>query len=1182
MKKANRFFLCCLAASVFLSIFTHLPAPNIYAADIQEGWNTGEAFKSPGANGVLVTCKENDIETLDTIGGSGWGASSSYTYQNGTIHLEYAKMTAAGEITTTTQKRNFTRLAYRTDYSALFGIFNIMQFTYLGGTDGTYSCAGVMNDIMDGVDGVSDVFKHASGFISSNQWPLPADNSYGTYEGSKWQVVDGLYDGGWLSNRLDDIKTWWKGLSGVRGYCNFYEDAGGCVIGNLDYVEADRNGGAVANAVWIESVTPAQCTLPALSDGSICNISIKWGNNVQAELKVAGVGKHFSQVNTDDRTFIQFQAVENNTTGNDWKDTISIFPAQYSSKSEAKDYDRLFEVQLVQGHGAAKDAEFSLSPSSCADMIQVANTDCKFSITLKNSTPTEAIAASILSNMIVENKDGGLLSFIGLTSGYKVPQSDRDRWATVEYVGIDGKDIKYQIRMTTNAEEQNANRYGRVTIKYNGQASILTYNQNSGDAEGSNEAIQNDLDAVAEANGGTSDPCYTNAGALGWLICPIVTATQSVLAKVYGEVKKNFLNVRADMFSNSNTGILDAWSALRNIANIVFIILILIVVFSQVTGIGIDNYGIKKILPRLIITAILVNLSYIICQLAVDISNIVGWNLESFLSGLGPNTLDAGGYEPNGIQGVLQNTVVFGTVIGVAVGAILLNPGIIITFLLFLLSAAIAVLFMWIILIVRQVGVVLAVVLSPLAFVCYLLPNTNKLFQKWLNIMKALLLVFPLCALVVGGGQLGGKILAQVGQDTGNHAFSLAAMILQVVPFFLIPSLLKGSLAGLGAVGAKINGASAKARSGANRKIKESNAYKSGDARLKGSNLLWRQNYANSKFGKSRFGRMLGGGAITKNAARGVAATNKMEQEDRAARTLLDNARNPDELLGKFDVAAGSPTIGTAAPDSMMGRLSAAIDKGDAEAVKSITERAIQKYGAGAAGQIGSMIDYKSNTMSNDENFQKSVKGLGQLMRENSTFGGLMTAKAGDTAEYLTNGGRDRMGAATTVSTYTKDSSLVTAAKDYATQSGATLERFVSAGVASGGAHGISTDMANQLLTSDDPAIRSGMQSEQSKITTLLRMPGATAPINRAAQASQTLQVHQTTADAAQEQAAQWIGTTTWTHPTATTTHANVFAPPSGTTATGAVTTVGANQVVTVQTSDGRAKTWNLTEGHYQ
>ena len=47
---------------------------------------------------------------------------------------------------------------------------------------------------------------------------------------------------------------------------------------------------------------------------------------------------------------------------------------------------------------------------------------------------------------------------------------------------------------------------------------------------------------------------------------------------------------------------------------------------------NVDNYGIKRMLPKVIVTAILINLSFIICALAVDITNII-------INGLSKNTI---------------------------------------------------------------------------------------------------------------------------------------------------------------------------------------------------------------------------------------------------------------------------------------------------------------------------------------------------------------------------------------------------------------------------------------------------------------------------------------------------------------------------------------------------------------
>lgn len=61
---------------------------------------------------------------------------------------------------------------------------------------------------------------------------------------------------------------------------------------------------------------------------------------------------------------------------------------------------------------------------------------------------------------------------------------------------------------------------------------------------------------------------------------------------------------------------------MQSIANAAFIVAFLIVIYSQLTSVGISNYGIKKLVPRVVIAAIFVNLSFVICALMIDLSNI--------------------------------------------------------------------------------------------------------------------------------------------------------------------------------------------------------------------------------------------------------------------------------------------------------------------------------------------------------------------------------------------------------------------------------------------------------------------------------------------------------------------------------------------------------------------------------
>jgi hypothetical protein len=271
----------------------------------------------------------------------------------------------------------------------------------------------------------------------------------------------------------------------------------------------------------------------------------------------------------------------------------------------------------------------------------------------------------------------------------------------------------------------------------------------------------------------------------------------SMLDQVFKGIAENFLVTDVKLF-DTNSGTYVGWGVFRTIANVAFVIVFLVIIFSQLTSAGITNYGVKKMLPRIVVAAILVNISFFVCQLAVDLSNILGSSLKSIFDGIAntasvPTSTDA---SANG----------FGIV---AIIAGVLGAGVISYFALsilipVLIGALISVLMIILILILRKALIVLLIVISPLAFVAFLLPNTESLFTKWRKAFVAILLVFPIVAVVFGAASLASQIL--LGTDPGNVSIQIAAVGAASLPFFIVPGLLKGSLDAIGNVGGKISG----------------------------------------------------------------------------------------------------------------------------------------------------------------------------------------------------------------------------------------------------------------------------------------------------------------------------------------------------------------------------------------
>lgn len=278
---------------------------------------------------------------------------------------------------------------------------------------------------------------------------------------------------------------------------------------------------------------------------------------------------------------------------------------------------------------------------------------------------------------------------------------------------------------------------------------------------------------TADATTGTGEDTSSCAvKGIGWIICTVTEFMADIADGMYGIIAKLFLDVHPLNVDTSDNGnaIYKAWSIIRNFANIAFVIVFMVIIYSQLTGAGISNYGIKRMLPRLIIGVVLMNVSYFICAIAVDISNIAGSSLQSLLESVREQSLNApdiGWKEVTAYilsAGAVQLTGL--TAIGVAGGAIaLLGESLIIpllgVLLPLLLGGMLAIFVMLFILLARQVLIVALVIVSPLAFVAFLLPNTEQWFTKWRQWFISLLLLYPIASLLFGISQFVGRMMIQ-------------------------------------------------------------------------------------------------------------------------------------------------------------------------------------------------------------------------------------------------------------------------------------------------------------------------------------------------------------------------------------------------------------------------------------
>lgn len=446
-----------------------------------------------------------------------------------------------------------------------------------------------------------------------------------------------------------------------------------------------------------------------------------------------------------------------------------------------------------------------------------------------------------------------------------------------------------------------------------------------------NQIIDEDtMDGSADELDETS--CKDAAGSLGWVLCPIMKMLSGAAEGLYNNTVKPNLAIEPQLFSNNGGGgTKQGWDIFQGIANVLLIVLFLLVIISQLTGYGIDNYGIKRLLPKIILVAILMNLSYYICLILVDASNIAGNGLQSLFENLPVNEIDSSFNLGSSIESTLTTVALAGSLGWVASAAGVFSVATLLALLPTLLSVVIGIFFLFIVLSARQAAVVVMVVISPLAFACYLLPNTKKMFDKWVKVMEALLVVYPICGLLVAGGDYVSRLLLSTGFANNNFASGIAAMLVGIVPIFFIPMMLRSSMAGLGNLGTRISNFGNRLGSGAAGGLRRSEAFqmaqqKAAERRnMRLSGMRWnsetnaweqdtswrgkmRNNLAGSKFGRATGldrlqGRRRMQAEMARNTAEnerdnsGLAVVNAQRARDDAAQDArLGEARAYEEV----------------------------------------------------------------------------------------------------------------------------------------------------------------------------------------------------------------------------------------------------------------------------------------------
>lgn len=277
-------------------------------------------------------------------------------------------------------------------------------------------------------------------------------------------------------------------------------------------------------------------------------------------------------------------------------------------------------------------------------------------------------------------------------------------------------------------------------------------------------------DQAAQADSCTVPPETT----MRWLVCDLLSLGQSA-ASAMDHIIQNFLFTPTDQVFSPQ--LKTAWNAFRIIGVVLILIAGLVMVISQAAGLEIfDAYTVKKVLPRLIVAAIGISLSWPIMLFLVTFFNDIGvWAHDIIM------------YPFKDLYNHAIGSIYLGgatIIIGLPAYLIALGPmgsiALIGTIILGVLAALM-------VLAIRQLVILMAVVIAPLAIAAYILPGTQKLWEFWKDTFLTSLLMFP----IIMGFIAAGKALAAVAASTNSTEMHLLAVLAYFAPYFLLPFAFK-------------------------------------------------------------------------------------------------------------------------------------------------------------------------------------------------------------------------------------------------------------------------------------------------------------------------------------------------------------------------------------------------------
>ena len=217
------------------------------------------------------------------------------------------------------------------------------------------------------------------------------------------------------------------------------------------------------------------------------------------------------------------------------------------------------------------------------------------------------------------------------------------------------------------------------------------------------------------------------------------------------------------------TSVQDAWIGMRNIGISFLLFILIIIAFANALQIKIEQYGINRMIPKIIIAIIMAYFSWLIVMFFFDFTNALQQGAASLV----------GKIDSEQWSTILKSSTNFGVAnfaadIGLLLMAVAMAVGILICLCILLFS-----------LLIRVIVLSFLLAVAPLAFICNILPFTETMYKrwwssffKWMFMGPAVVFILALGVILATNGQPGsGGVVIDEGNITSVEVFLSVTML---------------------------------------------------------------------------------------------------------------------------------------------------------------------------------------------------------------------------------------------------------------------------------------------------------------------------------------------------------------------------------------------------------------------